>query len=247
MEIPTMRNKSWYLAGLLGLAMVGAFALAADEAPTSNVPKDYKGTVFTDEKMKETQKIPGKVFCAYYDKGGEGVAYHDNTKNNDGSNGLNKGNKTYVGMFRRDEAVDISYTKNGPDTWEGQKVTPDMDLLYVGWTEAKEWFNLTVEVKEAGTYTADLMYTSNQGGAISFDLNGKAVGDPVKIETTNDPKDTTDWRQWHHWNIAKDVLEVKLEKGLSVITFHVVEKGQMNFMYLDFQPKKADAKKDEKK
>ncbi len=23
------------------------------------------------------QKIPGKVECAYYDRGGEGVAYHD--------------------------------------------------------------------------------------------------------------------------------------------------------------------------
>jgi len=55
------------------------------------------------------------------------------------------------------------------------KVVPPADLLYVGWTEPGEWFNLTVDVAHAGEYSADLLYTSNRGGTISIDVNGKAA------------------------------------------------------------------------
>ena len=35
------------------------------------------------------QKIPGRVECAYYDRGGEGVTYHDTDARNNGSGALN--------------------------------------------------------------------------------------------------------------------------------------------------------------
>jgi hypothetical protein len=35
------------------------------------------------------QQIPGHVMCAYYDSGGEGVAYHDSDATNKGSGTLN--------------------------------------------------------------------------------------------------------------------------------------------------------------
>jgi hypothetical protein len=34
------------------------------------------------------------------------------------------------------------------------------DLLYVGWTDPGEWFNLTVNVKESGLYNVSLLYTA---------------------------------------------------------------------------------------
>ena len=37
------------------------------------VPTDYAGKPFQDD----AQLIPGSVECAYFDLGGEGVAYHD--------------------------------------------------------------------------------------------------------------------------------------------------------------------------
>ena len=43
---------------------------------------------------------------------------------------------------------------------------PPKDLLYVGWTEPGEWFNVTVDAARAGVYTGDLLYTSNRGGTI---------------------------------------------------------------------------------
>jgi hypothetical protein len=230
--------KRFYTAGVMALAVAGAMALAEDAAAPSHVPADYKGTPFTDEKMKEAQKIPGKVFLAYFDNGGEGVAFHDSDKVNLGNGVLNKGDKTYVGMFRREEGVDISYTKKFWDNWEGEKVTPDLDQLYVGWTDPGEWWNVTVDVTEAGTYTVDLMYTSNKGGAVSLDVNKTTVADKVKIETTNDPADKEAGRQWHHWNLAKGIADVKLEKGKNLLTFKMEENGNMNLLYLDFKAKK---------
>src|ERR1039458_4900191 len=51
------------------------------------------------------QKIPGKVLCAYYDLGGEGVAYHDSDPKNHGSGELNPADCTYLNEFRIHEGV----------------------------------------------------------------------------------------------------------------------------------------------
>jgi hypothetical protein len=55
---------------------------------------------------------------------------------------------------------------------------------YVGWTVPEEWFNLTVQVAHAGVYRGDLLYTSNRGGSISLDVNGKPAGPPLPIVST---------------------------------------------------------------
>lgn len=67
-------------------------------SPTArvNLPKGYAGKPFQDSVYRAgPQKIPGVVYCAYYDLGGEGVAYHDNTATNLGSGALNPANGTY--------------------------------------------------------------------------------------------------------------------------------------------------------
>ena len=130
--------------------------------------------------------------CAYYDLGGEGVAYHDSDPQNHGSGELNPADGTYLNEFRIHEGVDTSYTKfhRKPDPIDDNpfdKVVPPADLLYVGWTEPGEWFNVTVDVTHAGTYAADFLYTSNRGGTISVDVNGKDATGPLQITTTNDP------------------------------------------------------------
>ena len=149
------------------LALTAATWLAfskADDAtqpagmmPVADFPKDYKGTPFTDSKYKDgAQKIPGKLMCAYYDLGGEGVAYHDTDAKNKGSGGLNPLDGKYLNEFRAKEGVDTSYTKDFADFWEGEAVKPPKDMLYVGWTEPGEWMNFTVDVAEDGAYTVDI-------------------------------------------------------------------------------------------
>jgi len=185
------------------------------------------------------QIIPGRVQCAYYDLGGEGVAYHDSDAKNNGSGILNPADGSYLDQFRKNEAVDISYTKfyREIDNNPYNVVVPPEGQLYVGWTEPGEWFNMTVKVKRAGVYSIDLLYTSNRGGEIAFDLNGKKLTDPISILSTYNAADPTAWRQWHHWNILKNLAEVRLSKGVNVLTLRVLSQGNMNFAYLDFKPK----------
>jgi hypothetical protein len=51
----------------------------------------YKGRPYHDSRYRGgPQKIPGRVLSAYYDLGGEGVAYHDSDPQNHGSGELNQ-------------------------------------------------------------------------------------------------------------------------------------------------------------
>src|SRR5437660_166050 len=78
-------------------------------------PPDYKGMPFHDSVYSAgAQTIPGKVECAFYDLGGEGVAYHDTDAINNGSGELNQQTNhqrphatSYFWNFRKDEGVDI--------------------------------------------------------------------------------------------------------------------------------------------
>ncbi len=201
----------------------------------------YKGWPYQDARYSGgPQPIPGKVLCAYYDLGGEGVAYHDSDPQNHGSGELNPADGTYLNEFRMREGVDTSYTKfnRKPDQIDDNpfdKVVPPADLLYVGWTEPGEWFNITVNVTRAGTYAADFLYTSNRGGTISVAVNGKDATGPLQITTTSDPADPVSWRQWHHWNLASQLFKVRLNKGKNVLTVHILTGGNMNLAYFDFK------------
>ena len=227
--------RFWLMA--LSVALTAASTLGAQKA---DFLKSYKGTPFRDSRYNGgAQKIPGTVMCAYFDIGGEGVAYHDADAKNNGSGALNPANGTYLNEFRMNEGVDISYTKFGLDPKIDDnpydKVTPPAGLLYVGWTEPGEWFNVTVDVVETGDYSADLLYTSNRGGTISVSVNGAAATGPLTIASTYDAADTVAWRQWHHWNLAKGLVKVHLDKGRNVLTVHTVAEGQMNFATLAFR------------
>ena len=202
----------------------------------------YKGLPYHDSRYGSgAQKIPGRVLCAYYDLGGEGVAYHDTDPQNHGSGELNQADGSYVNEFRIHEGVDTSFTKfnRKPDPIDDNPfndVVPPPDLPYVGWTEPGEWFNVTVDVTHAGRYAADFLYTSNRGGTISIDVNGKDATGPLQIVSTNDPADTLAWRQWHHWNLASKLFKVRLSKGKNVLTVHILTLGNMNLAYFDFKP-----------
>ena len=208
-------------------------------ASCSNSEK-YQGIPYTDSEYQTgIQTIPGKVYAAYYDLGGEGVAYHDTTANNHGSGELNPLDGTYLHAFRVDEGVDISYTKgDSVDNSAYNFVEPPMGVLYVGWTEPGEWTKYTVRVEETGNYSVGLLYTSNRGGKISISIDDKDVTGPLELTSTYRNDDPIGWRQWHHWNQIDGLANIHLKKGIHTLTLHTVEEGQMNYMYLDFVPLK---------
>ena len=160
---------------------------------------------------------------------------------NHGSGELNPADGSYLNEFRIHEGVDTSYAKlnRKPDPIDDNpfdKIVPRAELPYVGWTEPGEWFNITVDVTHAGTYTTDLLYTSNRGGTISVDVNGKDATGPLQITTTYDPSDQLAWRQLHHWNLARQLFTVHFNKGKNILTVHIVTNGNMNLACFDFKP-----------
>jgi hypothetical protein len=199
---------------------------------------NYKGVPYHDGRVTGgPQPIPGRVECAHYDLGGEGIAYHDSTVKNEGSGGLNRADGSYLNEFRMNESVDTSYTKFHDDIDNNpyNRIMPEENQLYVGWTTPGEWFNITVNVDHDGIYTGDLLYTSNRGGTISLDVNGIPATGPLTITSTYDAADPIAWRQWHHWNVMKDLVRLKLAAGKNVLTIHILTEGNMNLAYFQMK------------
>jgi len=205
------------------------FFIVIVSCTSNHITKKYHGEAW------KTQAIPGRIECEYYDRGGEGVAYHDADSINNGSGKLNPANGNFLNEFRMKDGVDISYTKsNNIDDNHYNKVEPLQDQLYVGWTQPGEWINYSVLVKKTGLYRIGLMYTANGDGTISLDIDGKQMTNALRIPTTHDDRDTVAWRQWHHWNKVDSLTSISVSKGEHILTLHVTEHGNMNFDYLEF-------------
>jgi hypothetical protein len=194
-------------------------------APTlAPFPADYKGTPWEGK----AQVIPGQVLAAYYDVGGNGVAYQNQDTKNHGSGELNQGPEP-KNHFRQQEGISISYTKAAFDKWPDGDLLP-LDLYYVGWTVAGESLNYTVDVKAAGLYQINLMASSNNEDArISFLVNGVDQTGPIPLVSTHN---------WHTWGLFKDVARVRLNPGRQLLTFKILKEGNMNIHFMEFVPVK---------
>lgn len=201
---------------------------------TSCSSSDRASNFADHNKTPFTHIIPGKLQCELYDAGGEGISFHDSDAINSGSGGLNKGSD-YFSTFRINEAVDISFTKyiDNTDNSEFNFVEQQEHQLYVGWTAPGEWIKYTVDVAESGNYQVGLMFTSRHGGVVRLSA-GKGAQVDLQVPTTYDPEDPLDWRQWHHWNYLDNLGTIHLKKGRQVITLSTIEKGEMNYDYINF-------------
>ena len=113
-------------------------------------------------------KIPGKIEAEHYDEG-KSKAYKDNEKANQGD-----------ADFRTTEGVDIVLGGSG---------------MAVGYTNAGEWMEYTVNVEKAGTYALSIFAASgSESSSAVFFVDDIAVTDTVKFPKT----DST-------WNVYKTV------------------------------------------
>jgi hypothetical protein len=236
-----MNSKKTFslLISTLIVTGLGIVIVIMEACQSNNIPDGYKGRPFSDAQYSGgAQNLPGKLQCEYYDSGGEGVAFYDADTINSGSGGLNPADGTYLNEFRKNEAVDISYTKfRDPaiDNTPYNFVETEKDQLYVGWTKPGEWVKYSVNFTKAGTYKLGLMYTSNKNGKISISLNDKDVTGPVLIPSTFVEADSVAWRQWHHWNYLGGFSTIEIKKGLQTVTLHTADVGDMNYDYIDFE------------
>jgi len=136
---------------------------SSSSAPPPSPPPTANGnTPFTGTPIA----LPGKVQAEDYDKGGEGVAYHDTTAGNSG------------GVYRTNN-VDIRTT---PDTGGGYNLKS---------VRATEWLLYTVKVAAAGTYSIDLRFASSgPGGTVHLSLDGTNLTGAWTLP------DTGGWNNW---------------------------------------------------
>lgn len=214
--------------GLRLACAVGVCACCA--ALQAALPDEYQGRPFCDDTHRSgPQIIPGRVELAFYDMGGEGVAYHDTDATNNGSGVLNReplhqrpGIPERIVHFREAEGVDISFTKDFADFNHPNDVDPPVNQLYIGWEADGEWTNYTVNVLAAGRYRIVTIYGNRDNGS-SLSLDG---GPPVNLVL---PKDTGNWHYWTQATIGHVVIT---EPGLHLLTLNYNEGA--NLAFLDF-------------
>jgi hypothetical protein len=195
----------------------------------AQLPQNYKGRPFTDSiYRKGPQVLPGRVELAYYDLGGEGIAYHDTSTENEGAK-LNRtkghwrpGVPAHIAFFRENEGVDISYTKDWADFNHPNKVDPAVNQLYIGWQANGDWTNYTVHVNQPGKYRIITIYGYRDNSSELW-LNGEKATKLVLPENTGN---------WHNWTQAT-IGEIFFPKaGLQLLTLKY-NRGS-NLAYLDF-------------
>jgi hypothetical protein len=144
--------------------------------------------------------LPGVVEAEDYDRGGEGVAYHDNTANNTG------------GRYRTTEGVDIESSSEGG--------------FNVGWIEAGEWIEYTVNVADGGDYfLVTRVATPNAGGTFHVEFNGMDVTGRLAVPSTGG------WQSWSNLSAT-----VTLRPGIQIMRFRRDTAGDFNLNKFTFSP-----------
>ena len=114
----------------------------------------FSGTAFA---------VPGTFEAEDFDRGGEGVAYHDVAAGNAG------------GQYRTSEDVDI-YTPAAGTNATGHAVNN---------IQTGEWLEYTIHVPSTGTYTIELHASSEMTtGRFHVEIDGTDVTGPIAIPST---------------------------------------------------------------
>jgi uncharacterized protein involved in high-affinity Fe2+ transport len=119
-------------------------AVAVAAAMTLVAGAHYAASAATDAPYGGTAAaVPGTVYAANYDTGGQGVAYNV-TSTNGSANSY------------RSDGIDLEATADtSNNTGAG--------AYDIGWTTAGQWFNYTVNAATAGTYTLSFRVSSPYG------------------------------------------------------------------------------------
>jgi beta-glucosidase len=140
-HVPRLARPRW-ARPRRGLAVLAVAALAA--LTLVNAPQ-HAAYAATDAPYGGTPAaVPGTVYAANYDTGGQGVAYNV-TSANGSANGY------------RSDGVDLE------DTADTQDTSAAGGAYDMGWTTAGQWFNYTVDVATAGVYTVAFRVSSPYG------------------------------------------------------------------------------------
>ncbi|MEA2700505.1 MAG: endoglucanase [Myxococcales bacterium] len=192
---------------------------AGADAPIT--PPTYQGHPWNDV----AQVIPGVVQAAFFDQGGERVAYHDSDPNNTGADQARAANAAVPeATFRTTEGVDLGSTRAMTDKYVDSSPL-QAGQLYVGWTVAGEWINYTVNVTAAGHYTISaLVATLSDGARVTFTLEDGTTTGPRALPWTHSV---------NAWRFGDNIAALDLAAGTHVLTMKF-ETPDINIEYLTF-------------
>lgn len=129
-----------------------------------NVNTSYKATYTVSSTLQNPYRaqpatIPGKIEIEDFDRGGEGIAYHDASTANQGN------------QYRPNEGVDLENCSEGG--------------FNIGYVATGEWLEYTVNVTAAGAYTFTAR-VANPGAAKPFhaELDGQNITGNITVPTT---------------------------------------------------------------
>lgn len=145
------------------------------------------------------RNIPGTIEAEHYDVGGQGVAFNDLTTGNSGN------------AFRSDN-VDIEATT---DTGTGYNV---------GWIQAGEWLEYTVNVQTAGSYSLQVRVAATSSGkTFHIELDGTNISGTITVPNTG---------AWQNWQTVT-VNTPSLSTGQKVMRI-VMDAGDFNINKIIF-------------
>ncbi len=153
--------------------------------------------------------IPGTIQFENYDVGGNGFAYLDSTATNTGG-----------ATYRTDEGVDL---ENCTDAGSGYNI---------GFAEAGEWLEYTVNVATSGMYDLTFRVACNGAGrTVSLSSGGTILAKDIAIPNT------TGWQTWE--NIT--VPNISLSAGTQVIRITIGATDFVNLNYMTFAAVNSNA------
>lgn len=148
--------------------------------------------------------VPGKIEFENYDVGGQEMAYFDSSPGTEVDPAPD---------YRTDEDVDLEVCE---DTGGGYNL---------GWTDAGEWTEYTVNVKGAGTYDVSIRAACNgDDRTVSLEANGKVIASNIAIPNT------AGWQEWE----TVTIQDVELEAGEQVIRLIIGDVDYVNLNYMEF-------------
>lgn len=148
------------------------------------------------------QEIPGTIESVYYDEGGQDVAYYDTDPENK-DNGI-----------RPEEGVDtgLGDIENGAGN--------------IGWLEAGEWLEYTIDIKETSAYQLSIRHASLVGGG-QFKLLFDGTDKTGLITTPA----TTGWFDFEEMMVQN----IALEAGESIVMRLEIVTGAVNLGTFTFE------------
>ena len=193
---PAMTWLKDYLSKNKGVNTTG---LATGEVtPVEPIPQEpFKGTPLA---------IPGKIEVEDFDKPGQGKNEDGTSNASYGDDGTNQGDSDY----RKDTGVDLYAKGTG---------------VAAGYNNTGDWLEWTVNIAEAGDYTAVASAASNGTGTFTLSIDGKSIGEFTVDGSSFD--DFADVKQKVTLPAGKHVLRMDVTKEYFDIDYINFVKGEV--------------------